>query len=107
MNGMLSNSRGLGDLAKHLFFVVCIRDHNLDFHAILEMGRRDFPQSFLNRLSGGVDFAWHFRPPRGHSGGIFVGVRTYTMDVLACSDGDFHVKLHIHNNLIISYGLLC
>jgi hypothetical protein len=64
MNGMLSNSRGLGDLAKHLFFAICIRDHNLDFHAISEMGRRDFPQSFLNRLSGGVDFAWHFRPPR-------------------------------------------
>jgi hypothetical protein len=39
MNGMLSNSRGLGDLAKHLFFADCIRDHNLDFLAILEMGR--------------------------------------------------------------------
>jgi hypothetical protein len=95
MNGMFSNSRGLGDLAKHLFFADCIRDRNLDFLAISEMGRRDFPQSFLNRLSGGVDFPWHSRPPRGCYGGILVGVRTSTMDVLSCSDGDFHVKLHI------------
>jgi hypothetical protein len=34
MNGMFSNSRGLGDLAKHLFFVDCIREHHLDFLAI-------------------------------------------------------------------------
>jgi hypothetical protein len=97
MNGMLSNSRGLGDLAKHLFFADCVRDHNLDFLAISETGRRDFPQSFLNRLSGGVDFAWHSRPPQGCYGGILVGVWTSTMDVLACSEGDFHVKLHIRN----------
>jgi hypothetical protein len=47
MNGMLSNSRGLGDLTKHLFFVDCIRDHNLDFLAILETGRWEFTQIFL------------------------------------------------------------
>jgi hypothetical protein len=39
MNGMLSNSRGLGHLVKHLFFADCIRDHNLDSLAISEMGR--------------------------------------------------------------------
>jgi hypothetical protein len=111
MNGMLSNCRGLGDLAKHLFFADCIRDHNLDFHAISETGRRDFPQNLLNRLSGGVDFVWHSRPPREHSGGILVGVKTATMDILACSDGDFHVKLHIYNksdnsiwSLVAAYG---
>jgi hypothetical protein len=52
MNGMFSNSRGLGDLAKHLFFADSIREHNLDFLAISETGRRDFTQSSLNRLSG-------------------------------------------------------
>jgi hypothetical protein len=111
MNGIFSNSRGLGDLAKHLFFADCIRDHNLDFLAISETGRRDFTQSFLSRLSGGVDFVRHSRPPRGRSGGILVGVKTATMDVLACSDGDFHVKLHIRNksdnfiwSLVAVYG---
>jgi hypothetical protein len=99
MNGMFSNSRGLGDLAKHLFFADCIRDHNLDFLAISETGRRDFSQSFLNCLSGGADFVWHSRLPRGRFGGILVGIKTTTMDVLACLDGDFHVKLHIRNKL--------
>jgi hypothetical protein len=99
MNGMFSNSRGLGDLAKHLFFADSIQEHNLDFLAISEMGRRDFAQSFLDRLSGGLNFVWHSRPPRGRSGGILVGIKTDTMEVLACSDGDFHVKLHIQNKL--------
>jgi hypothetical protein len=70
---MFSNCRGLGDLAKHLFFVDCIRNHNLDFLAVSEIGRRDFIQSFLNRLSGGADFVGHSWLPRGHSGGILVG----------------------------------
>jgi hypothetical protein len=99
MNGIFSNSRGLGDLAKHLFFADSIREHNLDFLAISKTGRRDFTQSFLDRLSGGVNFVWHSRLPRGRSGGILVGIKTDTMDVLACSDGDFHVKLHIRNKL--------
>ena len=42
MNGMFSNSRGLGDLAKHLHFADCVRDHNLDFLAISKTGKRDF-----------------------------------------------------------------
>ena len=85
MNGMFANSRGLGDFAKHLLFADCVRDHNLDFLAISETGRRDFSQSLLNRLSGGVDFAWYSHPPRGRSRGILLGVKTDTMDVLAVS----------------------
>jgi hypothetical protein len=97
MNGIFSNSRGLGDLAKHLFFADSIREHNLYFLAISETGRREFTQSFLDHLSGGANFVWHSRPPRGQSGGILVGIKVDTMEVLACSNGDFHVKFHIRN----------
>jgi hypothetical protein len=86
-------------LAKHLFFADSIREQNLDFLAISKTGRQDFTQSFLDRLSGGANFVWHSRLPRGRYGGILVGIKTDTMDVLACSDGDFHVKLHIQNKL--------
>ena len=79
MNGMFANSRGLGDLAKHLHFAGCIRDHNLDFLAISEKCRREFSQSLLNRLSGGIEFDWYSRPPHGRSGGILLGIRTDTM----------------------------
>ena len=61
MNGMFANSRGLSDLAKHLHFAGCVRDHDLDFLAISETGKREFSQSLLNRLSGGIEFDWYLR----------------------------------------------
>jgi mannosylglycoprotein endo-beta-mannosidase len=111
MNGMFSNSRGLGDLAKHVHIADCCRDHNLDFVALSETGRRDYSPSLLNRLSGGIDFEWVSRPPRGRSGGILVGVRADTMEILASSTGEFHIKLHVRNkadnfiwSLVAVYG---
>ena len=95
MNGMFFNSRGLGDLAKHLFIAECNREYNLDFMALSETGRRDFSASLLDRLSGGIDYNWISRPPRGRSGGILLGINTWTMDVLVSSDEEFHIKLHI------------
>jgi hypothetical protein len=98
-------------LAKHLHIAHCINDHNLDFVAILETGRRDFSQRLLDRLFGGVDFEWTSQPPRGRSGGILLGVRTDTMEVIARSGGDYHIKLHIRNradnftwSLVVVYG---
>jgi hypothetical protein len=41
---------------------------------------------------------WPFRRHK-RSGGILVGFKTDTMEVLTCSDGEFHVKLHIRNKL--------
>jgi hypothetical protein len=111
MNGMFNNSRGLGDLAKHLHIAHCINDHKLDFVAISETGRREFSQSLLDRLSGGVDFEWTSQHPHGRSGGILLGVRSDTMEVLARSGGDYHIKLHIRNradnftwSLVAVYG---
>jgi hypothetical protein len=89
MNDMFANSRGLGDLAKHLHYADCIRDHKLDFLAISEPGRRDYSQSLLNRISGGLDFAWFSCPPRGRSGGILLGVKSESMEVLADSYASF------------------
>ena len=50
MNGIFENSRGLGNLAKHLNIVHHVRDYKLDFLAIFETGRRDFPSTLLERL---------------------------------------------------------
>ena len=111
MNGMFVNSRGLGDLAKHLHFADCIQDHHLDFLAISETGRREFPVHVLNRFSGGYDFTWHCLPPCGRSGGILLGVKSTSMDVLAFPVGEFHIKFHIRNksdnftwSLVAVYG---
>jgi hypothetical protein len=65
------------------------------FLAISESGRRDYSQSLLNRISGGLDFAWFSCPPRGRSGGILLEVKSESVEVLADSYGEFHIKLHI------------
>jgi hypothetical protein len=56
MNGMFRNSRGLGDLAKHSHIADGCRDYDLDFIAILETGRQNFSQSFLDCLSDEINF---------------------------------------------------
>ena len=89
MNGIFENSRGLRDLAKHARIADSIRDYRLDFVGISETGKRDFSTILLNRLSGGVKFTWKSHPPRARSGGILLGVKTETMDVLASSEGTF------------------
>ena len=95
MNDMFMNSRGLGDLAKHLHTADCVRDKDLDFVAISEASRCDFPVHVLNRLSGGQEFTWHYLPPCGRSGGILLGVKTSSMDVLAFSGGEVLSIIHI------------
>jgi hypothetical protein len=71
----------------------------LIFLALSETGRRNYPQSLLDRLSGGIDFQWISRPPRGRSGGMLVSVRSDTMEVLASSDDEYHIKLTIRNKV--------
>jgi hypothetical protein len=111
MNGMFQNSRGLKDLDKHLHIADCCWDHNLDFVALSEMGKQDYSQCLLNRLSGGIDFQWFSRTPRGKSGGLLVGIRSNTIEVLASTGGEFHIKLTICNradnltwSLVTVYG---
>jgi hypothetical protein len=99
MNGMFRNSRGLGDLAKHSHIADCCKDYNLDFGAISETGKRYYSQSLLNQLSEGLDFQWFAHPPRSKSDGLLVEVQTDTMEVLASSNGEYHIKLTIQNKV--------
>jgi uncharacterized protein with ATP-grasp and redox domains len=48
MNGMFKSSRGLKDLAKHLYIAENIKEHVLDFIAISKTGKRNYSSSFLN-----------------------------------------------------------
>ena len=56
MKGVFWNSRGLGDPAKHRFIAELVREQHLDFVAILETVKKDFSNSHLKHLSGGMDF---------------------------------------------------
>ena len=74
MKRIFWNSRGLTDLAKRRFLADASIEHKLDFIALSETGRDNFTSQFLSTLSGGVDFDWHCLPPRGRSGGSYLGL---------------------------------
>lgn len=97
MKGIFWNSRGLSDLAKYRYISDAVRDSNLDFCAIMETGKQDMSKSNLARLSGSVEFVWHYLPPKGRSGGILLGVRAKVFDVSLIHEGEFHIKFHICN----------
>ena len=75
MRGMFCNSRGLSDLAKHKHVGDCVREHGLDFVAILEAGKCDCRPHVLDHLSGGFDYTWHSLPAREGLEESFLGYR--------------------------------
>ena len=99
MKEIFWNSRGLADLAKRRFLVETTIEQPLDFIALLETRRDNFTSQFLEPLSGGIDFDWHVLPPRGRFGGILLGVRCETLEVLNVVRGDFAVKFRVKSKL--------
>ena len=79
LKGLTWNSEGFKDPAKHIFVKEAIREHRLDFIALLETGRSNFAVPFLKQLATGLDFAWFCLPPHGRFGGILVGINTDTL----------------------------
>jgi hypothetical protein len=73
MKGSFWNSDGFKDTAKHSFVHESIREHKLNFFAIIETGRANFSAPLLQHLSGGLNYVWYCLPPQGRSGGILVG----------------------------------
>jgi len=65
----------------------------------------------LNQLSRCADFIWHCLPPRGHSGGILLGVNSLILDLFLIVEGEFFIKFHLNNKqddfkwiLMVVYG---
>ena len=56
MKGLIWNSDGFGDHAKHIAVNEFIKKHKLDFVALLETGRASFSTHFLNFLDGGRNY---------------------------------------------------
>jgi exonuclease III len=97
LRGMTWNSEGFRDPGKHLFVTEAIKEHKLDFIALLETGRSNFTVNFLSGLAAGNDFMWFCLPPHGRSGGILVGINAQTLLVKNIDNGKFCVKLHIRS----------
>lgn len=111
MKGIFWNCNGLGDPKKYKFLLDITKEKNLDFITLSETGRGNFTDAFLRNLCAGKDFLWHCKPPRGRSGGMFVGVNLMTFDIGEIEEGEFFVRTKIRNkengfkwNLVSVYG---
>lgn len=84
-------------MAKHNFVSDIVKEQHLDFLAIMETDRSDFPASTLRHLCSGLDFMWHIMPPRGRSGGMILGVNATVFDIGSIIEGDFYCKFLVKN----------
>ena len=80
-------------MAKHRFLADLVKEEQINFIALSETGRDDFPDHILKNLCAGRDFLWHCMAPHGRSGGILLGVDLNVFDIGAIAEGDFFVKL--------------
>jgi len=92
MKGVFWNSTGLANLAKYRFLADLVKGEQINFIALSETSRDDFPDHTLKNLSAGQDFLWHCMAPHGRSGGILLGVDLNVFDIGAIAEGDFFVK---------------
>jgi hypothetical protein len=69
-----------------------VKEEQINFIALSEIGKDSFPDHVLKNLCGGHDFLWHTMAPHGRSGGILLGVDMNVFDIGAISEGDFYVK---------------
>ena len=81
MKGVFWNCRGLRDLAKHTFLHDVAVDNKLDFIALSETNKNSFSTQCLENFCAGADFVWHWRCPRGMSGGMLMGINQEFFEV--------------------------
>jgi hypothetical protein len=84
-------------IKKHRFISDLTRERNLCFIAISEMGKKGFNDVVLRNLCAGRNFLWHFKEPKGHSGGILLGIDLDSFDIGAIDEGDLYIKFHLYN----------
>ena len=111
MKGIFWNCNGFADCKKYRFLSDLTKEKNLDFIALSETGRANFPQSTLNNICAGRDFIWHCMAPRGRSGGMILGIHLLTFDIGEIEEEEFFIRFKVRHreddfkfNLISVYG---
>jgi len=111
MKGIFWNCNGFADCKKYRFLSDLTKEKNLDFIALSETGRANFPQSTLNNICAGRDFIWHCMAPRGRSCGMILGIHLLTFDIGEIEEGEFFIRFKVRHreddfkfNLISVYG---
>ena len=90
MKGIFWNCKRFADTKKYRFLSDLTKEKNLDFIALSETSRVNFPQSTLNNICAGRDFLWHCMAPTGRSGGMILGINLLTFDIGEIEEGIFY-----------------
>jgi hypothetical protein len=109
MIGPLWNIRGLNKSGRIKCLSNFIRQHNLYFVGIQETKKMDFNDSLLNTMSNSME--WRFLPAVGTSGGILVGIKAQSMEIISWCNFTYSRMMMIRNysdnlvwRLIVVYG---
>lgn len=111
MRGLIWNMRGFGQRDRRRQLIEYIRGQNLDFVGLQETIRSSFEPYELDALGGASSFHWEWLPAVRRSGGILLGVKTDSFEVVGFSRGSFFLAVEViqRNNdfrweLVVVYG---
>lgn len=104
------NIRGLNKTGRMKCIADFIRMNNLDFVGFQETKKKEvFCDNFL--ISAGKDFTWNFIPVRGTTGGILVGFKDSSFEIVIWKYLEYSAIATVKNNvdnfiwrLIVVYG---
>jgi hypothetical protein len=81
-----------------------VKEEQIDFIALMETGRDQFPDVTLKKLCGGKEYIWYCMAPHGRSRGILLGVDFTVYDIGAINEGDFYVSSHFKIQIMALNG---
>jgi exonuclease III len=109
MIGAFWNIRGLNKSGRINCLTDFIKTHKLDFVGLQETKKETFTDGFLNTVCKGM--SWNYKPAKGTSGGILVGLRTSCFTIQSWQEFQFCAVTMVRNvrdnfvwRLIVVYG---
>ena len=95
MIGAFWNLRGISKLGMAACLTDIIRSYKLDFICLMETMKHTYTDKFFRKFDFAGDFFWKWAPSVGKSGGILVGVRSESLEVLGTRIGKYIVQINV------------
>jgi mannosylglycoprotein endo-beta-mannosidase len=88
-----------------------LNDTNTDFIGLQETMKKRYTDKFFRNIDPSKNFAWHWVPSHGRSGGILCGLKKENFEVISVIEHDFAIeavvldkKLNLKLRLCTVYG---
>jgi exonuclease III len=111
MIGLIWNCRGVAKKGMATKVKDLCIEYKIDFIGLQETMRKKYSDKFFRLIDPHQQFAWHWLPSKGKSGGILCGIKNENFDIVKIEEKSFSVlaevkdkKLGKNLNLVIVYG---